>query len=258
MKASPITESITTDTREAAPMAHEAVHDTVVNILRPLLKGKLLDVPTGEGALAKRLLEIGFDVSCSDLYTEIFRLRSVEIKRGNLDGVLPYEDDSFGYIVCVEGLEHIENPQQAMREFRRILKSNGHLIVSVPNIMNIEERLKWLINGYTSHFKPLSQEHLEEIKKEFCSMEEIALHANPISYSELRYVLEKNNFVIQKLYLDKAKKNSWAYLPFVWLIRLISHFSSKRKRKERWANELNSNEVLLGGNTLIVHAIKQI
>lgn len=250
-----LTENVSIEEREAAPLAHEAIHDTVLNILRDLPKGKLLDIPAGEGALAKRLLEIGFDVSCADLYTEIFRLRDVEIKRGNLDGALPYEDDSFNYVVCVEGLEHIENPQQAMREFRRILKPNGHLIVSVPNIMNIEERLKWLINGYTSHFKPLSSEHLEGIKKEFGSMEEIALHVNPISYSELRYVLEKNDFVIQKLYLDKAKKNSWAYFPFVLLIRLVARFSSERKRKERWADELNSDEVLLGGNTLIVHAV---
>ena len=198
--------------REAAPLAHEAIHSTTVNILYSLTKGKLLDVPAGEGALAKRLIEIGFDVSCCDLYTEIFRLRDVEIKRGNLDGVLPYEDDSFDYVVCVEGLEHIENPQQAMREFNRILKPNGHLIVSVPNIMNIEERLKWAMNGYTSHFKPLSHEYLEGIRKEFGSMEEMALHVNPIGYSELRYILEKNNFGIQKVYRDKAKKNSWAFI----------------------------------------------
>lgn len=256
MKESLVAENISdVNEREAVPLAHEAIHDTVVNILRDLPKGKLLDVPAGEGALAKRLLDVGFDVRCSDLYTEIFRLHSVEIKRGNLDGALPYEDDSFDYVVCIEGLEHIENPQQAMREFKRILRTDGHLIVSVPNIMNIEERLKWLMNGYTSHFKPLSKEHLEGIKKEFGLMEEIALHVNPISYSELRYVLEKNNFEIQKLYLDKAKKNSWAYLPFVLLIRLIARFLSERKRKERWADELNSNEVLLGGNTLIVHAV---
>jgi hypothetical protein len=128
-------------------------------------------------------------------------------------------------------------------------------INSVPNIMNIEKRLKWAMNGYTSHFKPLSHEYLEGIRKEFGSMEEMALHVNPIGYSELRYILEKNNFQVQKVYRDKAKKNSWAYFPFVFLIRLISRFSSEKKRKERWADELNSNEVLLGGNTLIIHAI---
>lgn len=237
-------------------LAHEAIHETVENILKDAKCGKILDVPAGEGALALRLKNLGFDVSCCDLYTEIFKLTDTEIKRGNLDAQLPYKDKSFDYLVCVEGLEHIENPANAIREFTRILKENGTLIVSVPNIMNIEERLKWLFNGYTSHFKPLSTEALAEISNRYGGMEEIALHVNPISYSEVRYLLEKNGFEIEKTYLDKPKKNSWTYLPIVGLIRLASRFSSPKKRQSRWTDELNSNEVLLGGNTLIFKAKK--
>jgi ubiquinone/menaquinone biosynthesis C-methylase UbiE len=217
-------------------------------------RGKILDVPAGEGALALRLQNLGFEVFCCDLYTEIFKLSNTEIKRGNLDEKLPYEDNSFDYVVCVEGLEHIENPANAIREFARLLKNGGTLIVSVPNIMNIEERLKWLFNGYTSHFKPLSQNVLADIKKEFGGMEEIALHVNPINYSEVRYLLEKNGFELQKTYLDKPKKNSWAFLPLVGLIKFAARFSSENKRKSRWTDELNSKEVLLGGNTLIFEA----
>lgn len=235
-------------------LAHEAIHETVENILKNETRGKILDVPAGEGALSLRLRNLGFDVSCCDLYTEIFKLPNAEIKRGNLDAKLPYEDKSFDYVVCVEGLEHIENPANAMREFARLLKENGTLIVSVPNIMNIEERLKWLFSGYTSHFKPLSAEALKAISEEFGGMEEIALHVNPIGYSEVRFLLEKNGFELQKTYLDKPKKNSWAFLPIVGLIKLVSLFTSAKKRKSRWTEELNSNEVLLGGNTLIFKA----
>jgi ubiquinone/menaquinone biosynthesis C-methylase UbiE len=237
-------------------LAHEAIHETVENILKNESRGQILDVPAGEGALALRLKNLGFDVKCSDLYTEIFKLPDTEIKRGNLDERLPFDDNSFDYIVCVEGLEHIENPANAMREFARMLKNNGTLIVSVPNIMNIEERLKWLFNGYTSHFKPLSTEALMKISKEFGGMEEIALHVNPIGYSEVRFLLEKNGFESEKTYLDKPKQNSWLFLPIVGLIKLVSRFSSEKKRKSRWTDELNSNEVLLGGNTLIFKARK--
>lgn len=237
-------------------LAHEAIHETVEKILKSAERGKILDVPAGEGALALRLKNLGFEVSCCDLYTEIFKLSDTEIKRGNLDAKLPYEDKSFDYVVCVEGLEHIENPANALREFARILKENGTLIVSVPNIMNIEERLKWLFNGYTSHFKPLSGEALAEISREFGGMEEIALHVNPIGYSEVRYLLEKNGFSLRKTYLDKPKKNSWAYFPLAGLIKFAARFSSAKKRKTRWTDELNSDEVLLGGNTLIFEAKK--
>lgn len=238
-------------------LAHFAIYETVESILRDTPRGSLLDVPSGEGALAKRLIELGFEVSCCDLYPQIFKLESVENRQGNLDSRLPYEDSLFDYVVCIEGLEHIENPANAMREFSRLLKPDGTLIVSVPNIMNIEERLKWLIFGYSSHFKPLSADALRNHKyHEMGGMEEIALHVNPIGYSEARFLLEKNGFEIEQLYIDKRKKNTWAFLPIAAMIRLVSKFQSANKRSARWADELNSNEVLLGGNTLIFKAIK--
>lgn len=239
-----------------APLAHQAVHDTVVNILQQLPKGKLLDVPAGTGALAARLNETGFDVACCDLYPEIFRLAGVEIRAGDLGGVLPYPENSFDYLTCLEGLEHIENPQNAIREFARLLKPRGHLITSVPNILNIEERLKWLIYGYTSHFKPLSRASVAGLPIEFADKREVALHVNAISYSELRYSLEEAGFEIRQLYRDKPKAHLWLYWPVVAVIRLVGLLTPRRKRAERWTEELMSDEVLLGGNTLIVHATK--
>ena len=237
-------------------LAHVAIHDTVERLLANAPRGTVLDVPAGEGALAKRLVDLGHEVSCCDLYPQIFKLDGVEVKQGNLDERLPYDNASFDTIVCVEGLEHIENPASAIREFARLLEPHGTLIVSVPNIMNIEERLKWLFSGYTSHFKPLSGEAREAIAKEFGGRDEIALHINPIGYSEIRYLLEKYGFAIEGVHIDKPKKNSWAFRPIVSVIRLVSRFSSESKRRERWSEELNSDEVLLGGNTMIFKAKK--
>ena len=242
--------------REAVPLAHEAIHDVVTAIFDSLPRGTLLDVPAGEGALAARLFDAGFDVRCCDLYPQIFRLTRVEITAGDLSHKLPYPDAAFDYVACVEGLEHVENPHQAVREFARVVRTGGHLVVTVPNILNIEERFKWLINGYTSHFKPLSREHLAQLRSEFGTMEEIALHVNPIAYTELRYALEKHGFEIRRLYRDKPKAHLWAYWPVVALIRLLARFTPEHKKHARWTDELCSNEILLGGNTLIVHAVK--
>lgn len=239
---------------EAKALGHIAIHDTVENILREEKPGRVLDVPAGEGALAIRLKALGHDVLCCDLYPQIFKLVDTEIKPGDLDKKLPYEDRSFDYAVCVEGLEHIENPANAIREFARIIKPDGLLIISVPNIMNIEERLKWLFFGYTSHFKPLSSEALAAIRADYGDTMEVALHVNPIGYSELRFLLEKNGFALEQVFLDKPKSNSWAYFPITALIRIASVFTPQKKRSERWTGELNSREVLLGGNTLIFKA----
>jgi SAM-dependent methyltransferase len=249
--------SLVKEERAPVAMAHEAIHERVAEILKDYPRGRLLDVPAGEGALASRLIALGFATRCCDLYTEIFRLSDVEIRRGDLSKGLPYADAEFDYITCVEGIEHIENPQQAVREFARLLRPGGHLIVSTPNILNIEERLKWLFYGYTSHFKPLSREHLENLRTTYGEMEEVALHVNPVSYSELRYTLEKYGFEILSTLRDKPKKNLWVYWPVVALIRLMGRLTPERKRRERWTRELQSDEVLLGGNTLIIHAVKK-
>jgi len=123
-----------------APLAHQAIHDTVVRILDDQPRGALLDVPAGEGALAGRLIDAGFEVRCCDLYPEIFRLDGVDIHQGNLDAELPFGDQSFDYVTCLEGLEHIENPQQAMREFARVLKPGGKLFVSTPFAFPVHQK----------------------------------------------------------------------------------------------------------------------
>jgi 2-polyprenyl-3-methyl-5-hydroxy-6-metoxy-1,4-benzoquinol methylase len=243
--------------RAAAPIARPEIHETVARILDAFPRGKLLDVPAGEGALSARLSEAGFQVQACDLYPDIFVVRNIEVRRGDLSGSLPYADGEFEYITCLEGLEHIENPHQAIREFARLLAPGGHLVISVPNILNIEERVKWLLNGYTSHFKPISQEHLRMRHEQWGEKEEVVLHINPIAYTELRYILEKYGFEMMGAYRDKPKPNIWLYWPLAATIRLFSRLTSARKRRERWTAELASDEVLLGGNTLVLHATRR-
>jgi SAM-dependent methyltransferase len=242
---------------ERGPMAisRPGLHSTVMSVLNPLPRGRVLDCPTGEGALAELLVAAGFDVRACDLYDELFRLDGVEIKKGDLSGTLPYESNSFDYITSLDGLEHIDSPPQGFREYRRLLKANGHLIISVPNIMNVEERLKWLFFGYTSHFKPLSNQFKAQIHYDTAGKNEISVHANPIGYNELRYYLELNGFEIQGVYRDRVKANQWLYFPVTALIRLLAALTPGARRQDRWTRELASDPVLLGGNTLIIHSI---
>jgi SAM-dependent methyltransferase len=43
---------------------------------------------------------------------------------------LPFEDNSFGHIICTEVLEHLHTPQKAVDEMYRVLKPEGSLILT--------------------------------------------------------------------------------------------------------------------------------
>jgi 2-polyprenyl-3-methyl-5-hydroxy-6-metoxy-1,4-benzoquinol methylase len=62
---------------EPVAIAHEAIHETIESILTNGSGGRLLDVPAGEGALARRLARIGYQVSCADLYPRYSRPMSL-------------------------------------------------------------------------------------------------------------------------------------------------------------------------------------
>jgi 2-polyprenyl-3-methyl-5-hydroxy-6-metoxy-1,4-benzoquinol methylase len=46
---------------------------------------------------------------------------------------LPFGDGAFDFIQCMEVLEHLQHPDRALAEFRRVAKDGARLVVSVPH-----------------------------------------------------------------------------------------------------------------------------
>ena len=54
------------------------------------------------------------------------------------DGIcLPLKDGSVDFLFCTETLEHLADPAQAMREFGRVLKPGGRVMIQSPNAHRI-------------------------------------------------------------------------------------------------------------------------
>ncbi len=60
--------------------------------------------------------------------------KGLNIKEGNLNNILPYEDNKFQCVFALSVIEHLLNGCQWLRESKRILQPGGQLIILTPNI----------------------------------------------------------------------------------------------------------------------------
>lgn len=204
--------------------AASGTHEEVLRLPMDEKRGKILDAPSGEGALAQQLYKMGFDVFCCDIHEKIFKLKNIPFREANLNKDLPYENLYFDYIACVEGIEHIENPHHLIIEFQRILKKGDKLIITTPNILNISSRVNYLLHGWHYWFHPIK----EEVRGEpFFSP-----HITPISYIELKYILSKHKFKIEEISTNRILITNFSRFSYE-LIKFLYKISSKIRKGEK-------------------------
>jgi ubiquinone/menaquinone biosynthesis C-methylase UbiE len=126
---------------------------------------RALDAGTGAGfllpGLAARCREVdGVDLSPIIHYTQGMLdnrdLRNVKLTDADLLH-LPFTDCAFDLAVCLSVIEHIPQPEAALKELARVLRNNGVLILGYPLehaflmsltwMYRIEKRLRLLIRG---------------------------------------------------------------------------------------------------------------
>lgn len=75
--------------------------------------------------------------------------RVLGLQAGRIDdaGRLPFDDGSFDVVVCIEVLEHLFAPLDAVREMARVLRPGGLLIVTVPNVAYWRRRVDMVLLG---------------------------------------------------------------------------------------------------------------
>lgn len=98
---------------------------------------RILDFGCGAGAAAKRVRDgghevSGVDVSESAIRVATTRVEGIKFKFIQDDGSLPFPAQSFDFCFCSEVLEHLLDVNRALRETHRVLRPEGHLLITVP------------------------------------------------------------------------------------------------------------------------------
>jgi 2-polyprenyl-3-methyl-5-hydroxy-6-metoxy-1,4-benzoquinol methylase len=124
-------------------------------------RGRVLDFPAGSGADSTILHELGYGVVPADLFPERFRPRldGVRCVRANLTGRFPFVDESFDYMLHSEANEHLPGQFSVLKECYRVLKPNGHLLITTPNLLSLRGRVALAMTGDRA-FKSFVDEHI--------------------------------------------------------------------------------------------------
>ena len=102
--------------------------------------GRHLDAGCGHGALVHLLGERGFVSYGFDVSEWMIRQArafaphlEARFAVGNLEEGIPF-DGSFDVVTCVEVLEHLASPREALERLREALSPGGRLVVTTPNL----------------------------------------------------------------------------------------------------------------------------
>ncbi len=117
--------------------------------------GKMLDIGCGPGFFLAEAKALGWRVQGVDLSSWAKKTANERFGVNVFQGTLAearFTEKSFDAIVMNDVIEHLEDPKSALQEVRRVLKNNGVLYISTPDIDSVLSRTLrakwWGINKY--------------------------------------------------------------------------------------------------------------
>jgi len=117
---------------------------------------------------------------------------------------LPFEDNLFDIIISVETFEHLETPEQFIKEAHRVVsKINGVVIISTP------------LNEQEDRYKPVNPFHVREYNQ-----------------FELNEILSKYFSNIEYVYQNTSLKQNW----ITRTINFIESFNIKVRKIKKYIN----------------------
>ncbi len=110
--------------------------------------------------------------------------------------IFPYEDNEFDIILCCEIIEHLGlNPTHMLYEIHRILKPDGCLIITTPNVSRIKN-VQSLLKG-------------KNIYDPYSGYGVYGRHNREYTFEELVYLLRECNYDIIKAFAEDIHVHSF-------------------------------------------------
>lgn len=229
-------------------ISHRSTNDAVYRMVLPLVRpgARVLDLGAGEGYFSKMVgdhieaaygLDPGDILDACDVAPEIFRYDRITCQGFDAGGVLPYQDGSFDAVCSLEVVEHVEDQFAFCREIMRVLKPAGLAVLSTPNVLNINSRVRILHSGFATLFDPLPLSEVDAVHT--------SGHIHPVSYYYLAFALLRAGASSVSVQFDRYKRSAFALRMLLWPLLKIGNASLKLRLRRKKPALMSENAALL-------------
>ena len=227
--------------------AMPGVHEIVLEMLKAHVAppARIVDLGGGPGAFALLSSDAGYNVVVADIAPPSDL--DLPVQQLNLDASPSYADalgKGFDAIVAIEVIEHLENPYQFIRKANALLKPDGILIVTTPNVVDLDSRRQFLIQGDLWQFPRGCVSGLRKGRSG---------HLTILPYWMLEEILDREGWhVLARRFIGRKPRAgvigvlaplvNLALLPFGWRVPLAAAFAPSAaficvRRVDKWRQE---------------------
>ena len=203
------------------------------SLFADLTPGRVLDVPAGGGLQTATLEALGFRVCSVDLFP-LGRPHSGQLWIcADANDPLPFRTGGFDYLLCREGIEHLEDQMGFLRECARVVKPGGRLILTTPNLMHLAARMSAFLTGQRNLRRGLVNEVQTLRGKNGARV--YHGHAFLLDYFRARYMIRLAGFAKLQVYTDHLSPTAVAaapLVPFLWMAMKFSVAASARTARK--------------------------
>ena len=168
--------------------------------------GTGLDAGCGPGLLSRELSDRGFNMYCLDTSEAMLNLAGSlyskeetppEFTQGSIESI-PFDQDHFNLVVSAGVIEYLKTDDIAIKEFNRVLKKDGILVLSVTNSLSPIGILEGIIEAVKRN----------TLLRESCNKLLVAMGRTPVRAREFEVrkhrpsnfdlAIKRNGFAIKK------------------------------------------------------------
>lgn len=159
-------------------------------------------------------------------------------QRANINEGMPLGPGTADFLLCQEGIEHFTDQLHALKEFNRVLKKGGGLIITTPNYSNLRAKMSYLLSESERFNSIIGPNELDSIwmSDQGITKEIYYGHIFLTGIIKLRCLARLAGFKIRHIEFTRAKSTSLFLLPlwYPWILlsNTITYLKRIRKNKD--------------------------